>query len=95
MSGKYREALRGTQAPAPATALAALTRRVRKLESTAAEERQRQADAAAARTEADLYVTRAELGEAIETGEPPAAWTPAPTPAEVFPPADPVQPANG
>lgn len=93
MSGKYREILRGDVAPK--TALEALKRKVDKQarsirELQANEDARAAADvaraaAAAERPEEDLFVSRAELREALDTGEEPAGWTPlyGVTPADV------------
>lgn len=93
MSGKYRDLLKGDAAPK--SALQALSRKVSKVESLtnkmfaeANAEKTRQAAAAAARDDMDRFVTRAELLEAIESGEPPQAWITAPAAAPA-PAADP------
>lgn len=93
MSGKYRDLLKGDVAPK--TALEALKRKVDKQARTLRELTEREdaraaadvarAEAAAERAEGDLYVSRDELREALDTGEEPDAWTPlyGITPADV------------
>lgn len=79
MSGKYREIL--TQDVAPKSALKALERKVAKqgvLVGTLHQAKIEAADAAAARPDGELYVTRDELLYALETGEAPEHWAPAP-----------------
>lgn len=72
---KYAEILKGDVAPK--SALNALARKVGKqgVQVDKLVEKDRLAVmAAAARGDMDLFVTRAELAEALETGERPVAW---------------------
>lgn len=81
MSGKYRDLIKGDVAPK--SALTALARKVARQGTLVAdlhEGKLRAETAAAERAPEDLFVTRAELLYALDTGEAPEAWTAAPAP---------------
>lgn len=73
---KYSEILKGdVVAKAPFNALSRKVAKQMVLVEALIEDKRRAREAAAQRTDSDLFVTRAELYEALESGEAPVAWS--------------------